>query len=97
MTLAESTQLLSTLQRHLLPPQVDTLLDTHATCPDCGAPLQLKARGSRSFRTLFGTLKVSSPRLAYCDCTRRKTVSFRPLAALLIEPVAPELLSMEAK
>jgi hypothetical protein len=97
LTLAECKQLLSTLQRHLLQQQVDTFLDTHATCPDCGAPLQLKARGSRSFRTLFGTFKVSSPRLEYCDCTRRKTASFRPLAALLTEPVAPELLYMEAK
>jgi hypothetical protein len=97
LTLAESKQLLSTLQRHLLQQQVDTFLDTHSTCPDCGAPLKLKARGSRSFRTLFGTFKVSSPRLEYCDCKRRKTSSFRPLSALLTEPVAPELLYMEAK
>src|SRR5712691_4298497 len=97
LTLAESKQLLSTLQRHLLQQQVDTFLDTHSTCPDCGAPLQLKARGSRSFRTLFGTFKVYSPRLEDCDCTRRKTSSFRPLADLLTEPVAPELLYMEAK
>src|SRR5262247_3741573 len=97
LTLAESKQLLSTLQRYLLQQQVDTFLDTHATCPDCGAPLQLKARGSRSFRTLFGTFKVYSPRLEHCDCIRRKTASFRPLAALLTESVAPELLYMEAK
>src|SRR5262249_48646766 len=97
LTLAESKQLLSTLQQHLLQQQVDTFLDTHATCPDCGTPLQLTARGSRSFRTLVGTFKVSSPRLEHCDCKRRKTSSFRPLSALLTEPVAPELLYMEAK
>ena len=56
LTLAESTHLLSTLQRHLLQQQVDTFLDTCSTCPDCGTPLQLKARASRSFRTLFGTV-----------------------------------------
>jgi hypothetical protein len=38
-----------------------------------------------------------SPRLEHCDCKRRKTSSFRPLSALLTEPVAPELLYMEAK
>jgi hypothetical protein len=97
LTLAECKHLLSTLQRHLLQQQVDTFLDTHATCPDCGTPLKLKARGSRSFRTLFGTLKFSSPRLEHCDCTRHKTSSFRPLSALLTESVAPELLYMEAK
>ena len=97
LTLAESKQLLSTLQRHILQQQVTTFLDTHSTCPDCGTPLKLKARGSKSFRTLFGTFTFSSPRLEHCDCKRRKTASFRPLSALLTEPVAPELLYMEAK
>jgi hypothetical protein len=97
LSLAESKQLLSTLQRHLLQQQLNTFLDTHATCPDCGTPLKLKAHGSRSFRTLFGTLKFHSPRLEHCDCTWRETASFRPLSTLLTEPVAPELLYMEAK
>ena len=97
LSLAESQQLLSSIQRQLLQQQVNTFLDTHSTCPDCGTPLTLKARGSKSFRTLFGTLKFSSPRLEHCDCKRRKTASFRPLSALLTEPVAPELLYMEAK
>src|SRR5438874_12230546 len=97
LSLAEAKQLLSTIQQHLLQQQVNTFLDTHSTCPDCGTPLKLKARGSRSFRTLFGTLKFSSPRLEHCDCTRHTTSSFRPLSALLTESVAPELLYMEAK
>ncbi len=97
LTLAESKHLLSTLQQHLLQQQVNTFLDTCADCPDCGTPLPLKARASRSFRTLFGTFQFDSPRLEHCDCTRRKTASFRPLSALLTESVAPELLSMEAK
>ena len=94
LSLAESQQLLGTVQRHLLQQPVNTFLGTHATCPDCGTPLQLKARGNKSFRTLFGTCKFSSPRLEHCDCKRRKTASFRPLSALLTEPVAPELLYM---
>src|SRR5262249_37680165 len=97
LSLAESKQLLSTLQRHLLQQQVDTFLDTHSTCLDCRAPLKPKPHGSRSFRTLFGTVTFSSPRLEHCDCKRRKTASFRPLSTLLTEPVAPELLYMEAK
>jgi len=97
LTLAEAKQLLSTLQRHLLQQQVDTFLDACTTCPDCGTPLKLKARAHRSFRTLFGTCKLFSPRLEHCDCKRRKTSSFRPLSALLTESVAPELLYMEAK
>ena len=61
LSLAEAKQLLSTIQQHLLQQQVNTFLDTHSTCPDCGTPLKLKARGSRSFRTLFGTFKIYSP------------------------------------
>ncbi len=97
LSLAESKELLSTLQRHLLQQQVDTFLDTCSTCADCGALLKMKAQGSRSFRTLFGTVKLDSPRLEHCDCTRRQTSSFRPLSALLTASVAPELLYMEAK
>ena len=97
LTLAESKHLLSTLQQHLLQQQVHTFLDAHATCPDCGTSLKVKAHGSRSFRTLFGTFTCDSPRLEHCDCTRRKTSSFRPLSALLTESVAPELLYIEAK
>jgi hypothetical protein len=60
LSLAESKQLLSTLQRHLLQQQLTAFLDTHATCPDCGTPFKLKAYGSRSFRTLFGTFQSPS-------------------------------------
>ena len=92
LTLAEAKQLLSTLQRHLLQQQVATFLDTRSTCAACGALLKMKAHASRSFRTLFGTFTLDSPRLEHCNCTRYKTSSFRPLSALLTEPVAPELL-----
>jgi len=97
LSLAESQQLLGTLQHHILQQQVNTFLDTHATCPDCATPRKLKAHGSRSFRTLFGTFTFQSPRREHCDCKPHKTASFRPLSALLTEPVAPELLYMESK
>jgi hypothetical protein len=97
LTLAESKQLLSTLQQRLLQQQISSFLDTHSTCLDCGTPLKLKAHGSRSFRTLFGTCKFQSPRFEHCDCKRHKPATFRPLSALLTEPVAPELLDMAAK
>src|SRR2546428_8405108 len=97
LTLAESKQLLSTLQRHLLQQQVHTFLHTSSTCQGCNTPLTLKAHGSRSFRTLFGTFKLPSPRLELCPCKRPEPSSFRPLSALLTDSVAPELLYMEAK
>jgi hypothetical protein len=78
LTMAEATQLLSTLQPHLLQQQVDPFLDRCSTCADCGALRKVQAHASRSFRTLFGTYKLYSPRLEHCDCTRRKPSSFRP-------------------
>src|SRR5881628_3071931 len=97
LTLSEAKQLLSTTQRHLLRQPVDAFLNTYSDGPDCGTPLHLQARSSRSCRPLFGTFQFDSPRLEHCDCTRHKTSSFRPLSALLTASVAPERLSMEAK
>jgi hypothetical protein len=97
LTLAEAKQLLKTLQHRVLQRQVDTFLDTCSTCQDCGSPLKVKGYQTRSFRTLFGTFKLASPRLFHCRCKRRKTTSFRPLSSLLTESVAPELLFMETK
>ena len=97
LTLAESKQLLTLLQKKLLEEQIERYLNTHSQCPDCGAPLKVKSYTSRSFRTLFATFKLPSPRLFHCTCRRRKTTSFRPLSALLTESVAPELLFIEAK
>jgi hypothetical protein len=97
LTLAEAKQLLTTIQQRVLQQQVDAFLDTCSTCPDCGAPLKVKAYQSRSFRTLFGTFTLASPRLFRCRCQRRQPTSFRPLSSLLTESVAPELLFMETK
>ena len=97
LTLKEAKQLLTTIQKRLLQCQVEAFLDGSSTCPDCGTPLKAKGYHSRSFRTLFGTFKLASPRLFHCRCRRRKTTSFRPVTALLSESVAPELLFMETK
>jgi len=96
LTLKEAKQLLTTIQKRLLQYQVDAFLDGCSTCPDCGILLKAKGYHSRSFRTLFGTFKLASPRLFHCRCRRRKTTSFRPVTVLL-ESVAPELLFIETK
>jgi hypothetical protein len=97
LTLKEAKQLLKTIQQRLLQRQIDAFLAPCSTCPDCRTPRKVKAYQSRSFRTLFGTFKLASPRLFHCRCKRRKTTSFRPLSALLTASVAPELLFMETK
>jgi len=63
-----------------------------------GTPLKLKARAHRSLRTLFGTLKLCSPRLEHCDCHAAQNVVM-PTAVGLAHGVGfPwKPLSMEAK
>ncbi len=94
LTLREAKQLLNTLQQHLLQRQVEGFLEASSTCLDCGTPLKAKGSHTRTFRTLFGTFKLTSPRLFLCPCQRRKTTTFRPMTSLLPESVAPELLLM---
>ena len=97
LTLAETKQLLATLQQHVVAQQAATFLAAHAQCDDCGATLQHKGQQTRTFRTLFGTVTLDSPRLYHCRCQPRKTTTFRPLNALVTESTAPELLFMETK
>jgi len=97
LTLAEAKQLLTTSQQRLLAQQVTAFLAARSRCDHCGTALQSKGQHTRTFRTLFGTFKLDSPRLDLCRCQRRKTTTFRPLTSLLTESIAPELLFIETK
>ncbi len=97
LTLAKAKQLLTTIQQQLLAQQVDTFLASRLHCETCGGALKVKGQHTRRFRTLFGAVTLTSPRLYYCGCQRRKTTTFCPLTSLLTESVAPELLFIETK
>ena len=97
LTLREAKPLRTTSQKRRLQRQGEAFLDGCSTGPDCGTPLKAQGSPRRSFRTLFGTCKLPSPRLFYCRGRRRKTTSCRPLSALLPESGAPALLCMETK
>jgi len=97
LTLTEAKNLLATLQQHLVTQHASTFVAAQTQCDQCGATLQIKGQHTRTFRTLFGTVALTSPRLYHCRCQRRKTTTFRPLNLLLTEPTAPELLFMETK
>ena len=97
LSLKDAKQILTAIQHRVLQQQIEAFLASYATCTDCGASLRVKGSHTRSFRTLFGTFTLASPRLFHCRCQRRKTTSFRPLSSLLTESVAPKLLFMETK
>jgi hypothetical protein len=47
--------------------------------------------------TLFGTVRLRSPRLYHCPCQPQRTQTFSPLAAALPERTTPEFLYLETK
>ena len=81
LALAEAKQLLTLIQQHLLAQQIDAFLAAHSCCEGCGLALKVKGDQTRTFRTLFGTFTLSSPRLFHCRCQHRKTIAFRPLTS----------------
>jgi hypothetical protein len=95
--LAHIAATLSQGQQQLVERQATAFVAARAQCADCGQALGIKEHHTRTFRTMFGTVTLTSPRLYHCRCQRRKTTTFRPLNLLLTEPTAPELLFMETK
>jgi hypothetical protein len=67
-------------------------------CPKCGKIQSRKGKHQILLRTLFGKLRLDSPRLYHCGCCRKEERrSFSPLAELLPERTAPELAYLENK
>lgn len=99
LTLAESKEVLRELQKQVVERQAAAFVGTRVVCGDCGSKLRSRGRHAIVFRTLFGNVTLDSPRLrrCACACSAREAASFSPLAELLPDRVAPELLFMEAK
>ena len=97
LTLAEAKQLLSQLQQHVVAYQAAAFVTTRSHCQACGTPLQSKEQTTRVLRTLFGTVRLTSPRLYHCGCQTHTTTTFRPLTELLSASTTPELLFLETK
>jgi hypothetical protein len=97
LTLPEAKQTLAALQQRLVEQQASAFVAARSQCDHCGKSFGIKGDHARTFRTLFGSVTLASPRLYHCRCQRRKTTTFRPLNALLTDSVAPELLFMETK
>src|SRR5262245_55708401 len=79
LTLAEAKQLLTALQHHLVEQQASAFVEAHAQCADCGKVLGIKGHDTRTWRTLFGTITLTSPWRYHCRCQPRQLSTFRPL------------------
>jgi hypothetical protein len=98
LTLAERKTLLAGVQEVMVAQQAASSSIAHAACPGCGAPRRSKGLHQIVIRSLFGTLRLDSPRFATCACQPAELLrSSSPLATRLPERTTPERRSLEAK
>ena len=97
LSLAEAKQMLGHVQRAMVQEQMAEYLDQQSRCSNCGRTLARKGQHEIVFRTLFGELGLPSPRSYSCPCQKAGRTSFSPLARLLPERTAPELIYLETK
>jgi hypothetical protein len=97
LTLAEAKALLQGVQQAMVTEQTTAYLDAQRRCPACQVPRRCKGYHQLVYRTVFGKLTLPSPRWYVCRCQTTEPRSFSPLAELLQDHTAPELLYLEAK
>ena len=97
LTLDEGRTLLEKVQENMVTHQVKQYIDQNCHCPVCHKELFRKGIHEISFRTLFGHLKLPSPRFYTCSCDTQGQKSFSPLAQCLPERTAPEFLYLQSK
>jgi hypothetical protein len=98
LTLSEAKALLQEVQKAMVTHQSTRYVTQQSSCPQCGKIRSQKGKHQLVFRTLFGKLRLESPRLYHCGCCSNEGHrSFSPLAELLTERTAPELAYLENK
>jgi hypothetical protein len=97
LTMREAKGTLEGVQRILAAQQVEEYVAAQRCCPSCARQRLQKGLHEIVYRTLFGRLRMESPRLYECRCHVSARKSFSPLAELLTDRTAPELAYLEAK
>jgi len=97
LTLAEAKGTMHGIQETVVHHQVDDYLHEQRSCPTCGQQRKQKGKHTLVYRTLFGSFHLPSPRFYRCRCQHHGPHSFSPLAMVLSERTAPELLYLETK
>jgi len=98
LTLAESKTILASVQEAMVAQQAAAYLATQQTCPLCGTLRRRKGQHQIIMRSLFGTLRLDSPRLVTCPCQPPDLPrSSSPLAERLPERTTPERRYLETK
>ena len=97
LSLAEARELLGRVQQRVVGAQATAFVADNRHRDACGRRLWSKGRTSLQFRTPFGDVPVTGPRLKCCPCQNTTGGSFSPLTRLFTEHVAPEMLYLETK
>jgi hypothetical protein len=92
LMLSEAKELLHEVQKAMVTHQTTRYVVQQTSCPECRGIRSHKGKHQIVLRTLFGKLRLDSPRLYHCGCCNKEEHrSFSPLADLLPERTAPEL------
>ena len=97
LQLHEAKDLLCAVQRAVVEEQARGALAEQVACPGCDAPRRHKDAREIVVRSLFGTLRLPSPRWLHCPCSAHEARTFSPLAAVIPERTTPELRYLAAK
>ena len=97
LQLAEAKDLLAAVQGTMVEQQAKAAIAKQVACRNCGMPRRHKDTRTIVVRSLFGALRLASPRWWHCDCRDRPTLTFQPLAGLLPERTTPELAYLQAR
>lgn len=100
LTLDEVKSLTERLQSVVAAEQVQEVISANSACTACGRELPRKGSASIVYRTAFGKLRLSTPRLysqCRCGARARASDSFNPLGTLLEERTHPELLYLQTR
>ena len=97
LSIDEAKSLLARLQERIVAAQAHAFAAEHHHCKECSASLRSKGKTIIRFRTAFGDVPITSPRLHRCACDTATARTFSPLADLFREHVAPEMLYLETK
>jgi hypothetical protein len=100
LTLAEGRALLAKVQSILVSQQTAGWMASQVACHRCGSMLAHKDSRLIVMRTVFGKVKVQSPRLWACGCAGKPgggRHSVSPLCSALPQRVTPELQYLQAK
>jgi len=84
LMLSEAKELLHEVQKAMVTHQTTRYLTQQISCPECGGIRPHKGKHQIVLRTLFGKLRLDSPRLYHCGCcSKEERRSFSPLVELL--------------